>query len=140
MLEHFLRVEQKSFDWRTGDAQIDHFITLSLLRYAFSTLPNSIQFSLLISSYLYCQLQKFREVKDQAIEQVGSFDPMLNEQNEKLVALNFERIQWWLGEGVEVSKSAAYILGRFTYGFLWFLMVSLVAWLDWIRITTVKFS
>lgn len=60
----------------------------------------------------FCHLQKFREVKDQAIEQVGSFDPMLNENNEKLVALNFERIQWWLGEGVEVSKSAAYILGR----------------------------
>lgn len=37
---------------------------------------------------------------------------MLNEHNEKLIALNFERIQWWLGEGVEVSNSAAYILGR----------------------------
>lgn len=57
-------------------------------------------------------MQKFREVKDQAIEQIGSFDPMLNEHNEKLIALNFERIQWWLGEGVEISKSAGYILGR----------------------------
>lgn len=65
-------------------------------------------------------MQSFREVKDQAIEQVGSYDPMLNEHNEKLVALNLERIQWWLGEGVKISKPAAEILGRvlsFSTGF-----------------------
>lgn len=62
--------------------------------------------------YLIYQSQKFREAKDQAIEQVGSYDPMLNEYGEKLVALNFERIQWWLGEGVEITQPAAHVLGR----------------------------
>lgn len=56
--------------------------------------------------------QSFREVKDQTIEQVGSWDPMLNEHNEQLVALNFERIQWWLGEGVKISKPAGHLLGE----------------------------
>lgn len=56
--------------------------------------------------------QKFREVKDQVIEQVGSWDPMSNEYNEQLVALNLERIQYWMGEGADVSKPAADIFGR----------------------------
>lgn len=51
-------------------------------------------------------------MKDQVIEQVGSIDPMENERNEKLVALNLERIRYWLGEGTEVSKPAADVLGR----------------------------
>lgn len=62
-------------------------------------------------------LKSFREVKDQAIEQVGSYDPMLNEHNENLVALNFERIQWWLGEGVKITKPAAQLLGTAFDGF-----------------------
>lgn len=53
-------------------------------------------------------------MKDQAIEQVGSMDPMANEQNEKLVALNLERIRYWLGEGVKVSTPAAEIFGKLT--------------------------
>lgn len=57
-------------------------------------------------------MQRFREPKDQVIEQVGSLDPMPNERDEKLVALNLERIQYWLGEGVHVSDPAASILGR----------------------------
>lgn len=36
---------------------------------------------------------------------------MINENNEKLVALNLERIRYWLGEGAHVSKPAADILG-----------------------------
>ncbi|OAD46931.1 putative 28S ribosomal protein S16, mitochondrial, partial [Eufriesea mexicana] len=45
------------------------------------------------------------------IEQLGSYDPMPNKYNEKLVALNFERIQYWLGQGVSVSKPIAIIFG-----------------------------
>ncbi|XP_055316953.1 probable 28S ribosomal protein S16, mitochondrial [Sitodiplosis mosellana] len=55
--------------------------------------------------------EKFREVKDQVIEQIGSMDPMPNEHNEKLVALNLERIRYWLGEGVKVSIPASEIFG-----------------------------
>lgn len=56
-------------------------------------------------------LQRFRETKDQVIEQVGSYDPMPNEREELLVALNFERIQFWLGEGTVASKPVARVFG-----------------------------
>lgn len=54
-------------------------------------------------------------MKDQAIEQVGSFDPMTNEHNEKLVALNLERIRYWLGEGVKVSTPASEVFGKLAF-------------------------
>ncbi|CAG0900442.1 unnamed protein product [Darwinula stevensoni] len=48
---------------------------------------------------------------DPPIEQVGSFDPMLNENNEKLVAVNMERLKFWLGKGAKVSTPCAEVLG-----------------------------
>jgi len=45
------------------------------------------------------------------IEQVGSFDPLPNEHNEKLVALNFERLQYWIGNGAEMTTPVAQLLG-----------------------------
>nr|CAG4649858.1 EOG090X0KAD [Scapholeberis mucronata]SVE94019.1 EOG090X0KAD [Scapholeberis mucronata] len=45
------------------------------------------------------------------IEQVGSYDAMPNEQNEKLVAFNFERIQFWLAKGATISDPVAQLLG-----------------------------
>ncbi|KAH8371147.1 hypothetical protein KR093_006319 [Drosophila rubida] len=45
------------------------------------------------------------------IEQVGSYDPMPNENNERLVALNTERIRFWLGKGAHMSEPAAEVLG-----------------------------
>lgn len=59
--------------------------------------------------------QKFREPRDQIIEQVGSIDPMVNERDEKLVALNLERIQYWLGEGIHISRPASAILGKLNF-------------------------
>ncbi|XP_053620008.1 small ribosomal subunit protein bS16m [Plodia interpunctella] len=45
------------------------------------------------------------------IEQLGSYDPIPNVNNEKLVALNLERIKFWLGKGAHVTKPVAEILG-----------------------------
>ncbi|KAJ2945000.1 hypothetical protein O0L34_g1897 [Tuta absoluta] len=45
------------------------------------------------------------------IEQLGSYDPMPNVSNEKLVALNLERIKYWLGKGAHVSPPVAELLG-----------------------------
>lgn len=45
------------------------------------------------------------------IEQVGSYDPLPNEYNERLVALNFERIRHWIGSGAHVSTPVAELLG-----------------------------
>ncbi|CAH0598332.1 unnamed protein product [Chrysodeixis includens] len=45
------------------------------------------------------------------IEQLGSYDPMPNTNNEKLVALNLERIKYWLGNGAHISTPVAELLG-----------------------------
>ncbi|XP_033247830.1 probable 28S ribosomal protein S16, mitochondrial [Drosophila miranda] len=45
------------------------------------------------------------------IEQVGSYDPLPNDFNERLVALNTERIRFWLGKGAHISDPAAELLG-----------------------------
>lgn len=37
---------------------------------------------------------------------------MPNERNEKYLAFNFERIRYWLGEGADVSRPVAEILGK----------------------------
>lgn len=46
------------------------------------------------------------------IEQVGSYDPLANVHNEKLVSLNLERIRHWLGNGAELSRPVAQLLGK----------------------------
>jgi len=44
-------------------------------------------------------------------ETLGSLDPMPNKNGEKLVGLNFERIQHWLISGAYISRNAKDILG-----------------------------
>ncbi|XP_062515538.1 small ribosomal subunit protein bS16m-like [Corticium candelabrum] len=44
-------------------------------------------------------------------EQVGSYDPMPNERNEKLVALKLDRIRYWLGTGAQPTNRVAQLLG-----------------------------
>ncbi|XP_078034529.1 mitochondrial ribosomal protein S16 [Augochlora pura] len=45
------------------------------------------------------------------IEQLGSYDPMENKFNEVLIALNFQRIQHWIGQGVAISNPVAELFG-----------------------------
>ncbi|KAK5649003.1 hypothetical protein RI129_003895 [Pyrocoelia pectoralis] len=45
------------------------------------------------------------------IEQLGTYDPIPNDQNEKLVSLNYERIQYWIGNGADTTKPVAHLLG-----------------------------
>lgn len=42
---------------------------------------------------------------------MGSYDPLPNTSNERLVALNTERIRYWLGKGAHMSEPAAELLG-----------------------------
>ncbi|XP_030041695.1 small ribosomal subunit protein bS16m [Microcaecilia unicolor] len=44
-------------------------------------------------------------------EQLGSYDPMPNIYNEKLVSLNFERIAHWIGKGAIPTLPVAKLLG-----------------------------
>lgn len=45
------------------------------------------------------------------IEQLGSYDCCYNAHNEKLVAFNFERIQYWIGQGATVSRPLRKMFG-----------------------------
>ncbi|OQV18051.1 putative 28S ribosomal protein S16, mitochondrial [Hypsibius exemplaris] len=45
------------------------------------------------------------------LEQVGTYDPMPNAANEKLVALNLDRIKYWLGTGAKVTRQVEQLLG-----------------------------
>ncbi|XP_035487920.1 28S ribosomal protein S16, mitochondrial [Scophthalmus maximus] len=45
------------------------------------------------------------------IEQLGSFDPLPNINNEKLVGFNFDRIKYWIGCGAHPTKPVAKLLG-----------------------------
>ncbi|KAJ6643219.1 putative 28S ribosomal protein S16, mitochondrial [Pseudolycoriella hygida] len=45
------------------------------------------------------------------IEQVGTYDPMPNEHDEKLLSFNFERIRFWIGKGAHISQPVAELLG-----------------------------
>lgn len=47
------------------------------------------------------------------IEQLGSFDPIPNQNNEKLVSLNYERIRHWIGNGAHVSTPVEQLFGQF---------------------------
>nr|CAG4637524.1 EOG090X0KAD [Ceriodaphnia reticulata]SVE73331.1 EOG090X0KAD [Ceriodaphnia reticulata] len=62
--------------------------------------------------FYHIVVQKTKDTQDgPVIEQVGSFDAMPNSQNEKLVALNLERIQYWLAQGAGLSEPVAQLLG-----------------------------
>ncbi|KAH8869992.1 putative 28S ribosomal protein S16 isoform 2 [Schistosoma japonicum] len=51
------------------------------------------------------------ESKKLGIEQVGSWDPIPNMYGEQLIALNLERIAYWLGVGAEPTVRVAELLG-----------------------------
>ncbi|TSU50006.1 28S ribosomal protein S16, mitochondrial [Bagarius yarrelli] len=45
------------------------------------------------------------------IEQLGSYDPLPNIYNEKLISFNYDRIKYWLGCGAHPTKPVAKLLG-----------------------------
>uniref|UniRef100_A0AAV2M4F0 Small ribosomal subunit protein bS16m n=2 Tax=Knipowitschia caucasica TaxID=637954 RepID=A0AAV2M4F0_KNICA len=45
------------------------------------------------------------------MEQLGTYDPLPNIYNEKLVSLNFDRIKYWIGCGAHTSKPVSKLLG-----------------------------
>jgi small subunit ribosomal protein S16 len=59
---------------------------------------------------------KFAKHGTHPVEQLGTYDPMPNKDNQKLVSLNIERVRYWMGQGAEFSLNTARLLGR--VGFL----------------------
>lgn len=48
------------------------------------------------------------------IEQLGTYDPLPNIYNEKLVSFNFDRIKHWIGCGAHPTKPVAKLLGVYS--------------------------
>ena len=46
-------------------------------------------------------------------EQLGTYDPLPNIHNEKLVSLNLERLKFWIARGATPSRPVAQLLGNF---------------------------
>lgn len=46
------------------------------------------------------------------IEKLGTYNPLLNDDNEQRVVLNKERIEYWLGQGAKPSERVAIFLGK----------------------------
>ncbi len=53
------------------------------------------------------------DVGDPYVEDLGSIDPMPNKDNQILVALNIERIKYYLAKGVPLKGSVGHYLGKF---------------------------
>ncbi|XP_048375043.1 28S ribosomal protein S16, mitochondrial [Sphaerodactylus townsendi] len=45
------------------------------------------------------------------VEQLGCYDPLPNDHDEKIVGLNFERVKYWIGCGAQYSKPLQKLLG-----------------------------
>lgn len=70
-------------------------------------------------------LQKRFAEHSQVIEQLGTYDHLINQHNERLVALNFERIRYWLGRGADTSEPIAELLGKEHEAALCFISINL---------------
>lgn len=78
------------------------------------------------------------------IEQLGSYDPLPNIYNEKLVSFNYDRIKYWMGCGAHPTKPVAKLLGQCVFlgnifipemaTFKWFIF-AFQDWLDFSRCT-----
>nr|XP_045594100.1 probable 28S ribosomal protein S16, mitochondrial [Procambarus clarkii] len=56
-------------------------------------------------------MDKKVERQGHVIEQLGTFDPLVNERGEKLCSINLERTCHWIGQGAHVADSCAMLLG-----------------------------
>lgn len=60
---------------------------------------------------LFPNIQRRKNQHQPVIEQVGSYDPLVNQHNERLISLNFERIRFWIGNGAHISTPVGELLG-----------------------------
>ncbi|EEB12709.1 mitochondrial 28S ribosomal protein S16, putative [Pediculus humanus corporis] len=60
-------------------------------------------------------MERHKEPTEQVIEQIGNYDPLPNQDNEKLVAINFQRLEYWLSQGAKVTLPVQNLLGLSGY-------------------------
>ena len=51
------------------------------------------------------------------LEQIGTYDPMPNIYNEKLVAINFDRLKYYYTNGAQLTKPVEQLLGMYDLKF-----------------------
>ncbi|CRK96295.1 CLUMA_CG009715, isoform A [Clunio marinus] len=61
--------------------------------------------------YQIVVMERRKHVQEPVIEQVGTYDPLPNQFNQRMVSLNYERIRYWLGSGAHVTRGVAELLG-----------------------------
>ncbi|RXG72893.1 putative 28S ribosomal protein S16, mitochondrial [Armadillidium vulgare] len=61
--------------------------------------------------YHFVVMEKWRRINEQCIEQLGTFDPLPNSRGEKLVALNLERLTYWIGQKCTITDPCMKIFG-----------------------------
>lgn len=55
--------------------------------------------------------QRSRSPDLEVIEQLGTYDPLTNMYGERFISLNMERLNYWLGVRVHLTRPAAEVLG-----------------------------
>jgi len=53
----------------------------------------------------------YRDRNSRPIEQLGTYDPLPNADNQKLVSVNLDRVQFWIGRGSIISRPVSELLG-----------------------------
>lgn len=53
----------------------------------------------------------YRARDTKPLAQVGTYDPLPNDHNEKLVAINFEKLHFWINRGALPTRPVAMLLG-----------------------------
>lgn len=49
------------------------------------------------------------------LEQIGCYDPLPNDHNERIVGVNFERLKYWIANGAHLTKPVEKLLGNATW-------------------------
>ncbi len=57
-------------------------------------------------------------LQDPFIEDLGSLDLMPNKENQILIALNFDRIRYYMSRGVPLKGQAAHFIGKISIFYL----------------------
>ena len=79
--------------------------TRSMIRLAYHGCANRPFFHIVVA--------RNRKPRNTRLEQIGTYDPMPNIYNEKLVAINFDRLKYWYTKGCYLTKPIEQILGMY---------------------------
>jgi len=91
----------------TGGAPLQPQLGPILIRFNLHGHANRPFFHIVVTNTKVKNLKR----KLPVVEQIGSYDPMPNTKNQKLVSLNVERMRYWMGQGATVSYPVARLMG-----------------------------